>query len=139
LHLENPSTWEKSIIETLNEGEEKKCKSGSTNFSKCESFIDKIVKSCKLLIKKFKRFFFVCLWRKMLRYLTHKLKTQSINEENSNEKVSWGNFPEIYIAKLNNGNFYNSLRRKPSSRIKSLSGAIKNCHSRKYFSSVPPP
>lgn len=26
--------------------------------------------------------------QKMLRYLTHKLKTQSINEENSNEKVS---------------------------------------------------
>lgn len=25
----------------------------------------------------------------MLKYLTHKLKTQSINEENSNEKVSW--------------------------------------------------
>lgn len=29
----------------------------------------------------------------MLKYLTHKLKTQSINEENSNEKVS-----EIFLS-----------------------------------------
>lgn len=34
----------------------------------------------------------------MIKYLTHKLKTQSINEENSNEKVSKV-FPIIFSGK----------------------------------------